>query len=76
MNCDTGHIRNYSFNENPPHGYEPLPDSLVPAARKVMGDRDEGKVSLTSGGKLSKWAAKQRKARKRMQKDSRRRNRN
>jgi hypothetical protein len=75
MNCDTGHIRNYPFNENPPHGYTPLPDSLAPAARKVMGDRDEGQVSLTSGGKLSKWAAKERKLRHKKANASRRRNR-
>lgn len=76
MNCDTGHIRNYPLNENPPHGYKPLPDHLAPAARKVMGDCDEGQVSLTSGGKLSKWAKQQRKSRRKMQKKSRERNRN
>lgn len=76
MNCDTGHIIDWSANAPTPHSYEPLPSSLTHAARMVMGDRDEGRVSLTSGGKLSKWAAKQRKDRRKMQEKSRKRNRN
>lgn len=75
MNCNTGHIRLYPTHENPPTGFDPLPDELQFAAMTVLADRVEAQVSLTSGGKLSKWAAQQRKNRRKMQKDSRRRNR-
>lgn len=58
-----------------PAGYIPVPDELARAANQVLGDRDEAYVSLTSGGKLSKWAAQKRKATSKMQRESRRRNR-
>lgn len=56
-------------------GYEPVPKELESAAKKKLAGKDEAYVSLTSGGKLSKWAAKQRKAKRKMQKESRRKNR-
>ena len=64
--------------ENEPlEKYEPVPEELRVAAEKKLAGKDEAYVSLTSGGKLSKWAAKQRKAKqhRKMQKASRRANR-
>lgn len=76
MNCDTGHIVRGLGEDFPPHGYTRLPADMEPAATKFLGDRTEGRVSLTSGGKLSKWAAKERNRRKKQAKASQRRNRN
>lgn len=45
-------------------GLQPLPHELEAAAKRVLKGKREGKVSLTSGGKLSKWAASQRKTQK------------
>ncbi len=63
--------------------YVPVPPELQRAAELKLAGQNEAMVSLTSGGKLSRWAAKQRKertARKRrhkrnMAEASRRRNR-
>ena len=59
-------------------GYEPVPPELERAAQKKLAGKNEATVSLTSGGKLSKWAAgrrNERKVRNRMVKNSRRQNR-
>lgn len=56
-------------------GYEPVPKELERAAQKKLAGKSEAMVSLTSGGKLSRWAADRRKVRNRMAKDSRRKNR-
>ena len=53
-------------------GYVPVPDELAPAAAKKLAGRDEATVSLTSGGKLSKFAAKKRKQKRKTQKAARR----
>jgi len=62
--------------------YIPVPDELNRAAQIKLAGKPEAMVSLTSGGKLSKWAAGQRKERARekkqkrqMAKESKRRNR-
>lgn len=75
MNCDTGHLVRLGENEIPPVGYEPVPDNLLRAANKKLAGKNEAYVSLTSGGKLSRWAAKQRKAKRKVVRASRRRNR-
>lgn len=74
MNPSTGHlmrIREDWGREQMEYlegqGYEPVP--------KELAGRDEAMVSLTSGGKLSLWAAKRRKAKRKMAKESKRRNR-
>jgi hypothetical protein len=54
-------------------GYELVPNELERAAEKKLAGRNEATVSLTSGGKLSRWAAKKRK--EKMAKESRRKNR-
>lgn len=56
-------------------GYQPVPDELENAAKKKLAGKDEAYVSLTSGGKLSRWAAKKRKHKRKMARESRRRNR-
>lgn len=69
--------------EKPPEGAQMLPPEYHEAARRKLAGRREAYVSLTSGGKLSMWAAQQRKkkrenerkARRNMAKASRRRNR-
>ena len=37
--------------------YTPVPEQLEGAAKKKLAGKNEAMVSLTSGGKLSKWAA-------------------
>ena len=64
-------------------GYVPVPQDLLHAASLKLAGKDEATVSLTSGGKLSRFAAQKRRertARKRRHKQkvaagSRRRNR-
>lgn len=38
--------------------YTPVPDELLAAAERKLAGEDEAMVSLTSGGKLSRWAAR------------------
>jgi hypothetical protein len=56
-------------------GYEEVPPGLSRAARRALAGKKETKISLTSGGQLSRWAAAKRKARRKMAKESRRKNR-
>lgn len=74
MNCDTGHlVRDLGMVElHSRHQYTPLPAELHTAARHKLAGGNEAYVSKTPGGKLSKFAAKQR---RKMAKQSRRRNR-
>jgi hypothetical protein len=81
MNTDTGHL--VDMQEGPfkdklkklaEQGYEPVPPELNHAAKVKLAGRHEAMVSLTSGGKLSRWAAKERK-KKQKTKTKRRQNR-
>ena len=75
MSPNSGHLIDLAVHKLEP-GYEVLPDDLQGAARRALGGRSEAYVSKTSGGRLSKWAAGRRKeARRKMSKESRRRNR-
>ena len=56
-------------------GYTEVPKELETAAKKKLAGKAEAYVSLTSGGKLSKWAAKQRKAKRKIAAESRKKNR-
>lgn len=56
-------------------GLEMLPPHLERAARKKLNGRKEAYVSLTSGGKLSRYAASVRKKKKKIAKESRKINR-
>lgn len=80
MNPSTGHL--VSSMELVPaeqrKRYEPVSPELERAAARKLAGKDEATVSLTSGGKLSRWAAgkrNERKIRNRMTKESRKRNR-
>jgi hypothetical protein len=75
VNPYTGHLVRLQDNETPPEQYEILPEQLNRAARRKLAGKNEATVSLTSGGKLSKWAAEKRKSKRKMAKASRKRNR-
>jgi ABC-type enterochelin transport system substrate-binding protein len=55
--------------------FTPIPEELEHAAEAKLKGQDSAMVSLTSGGKLSKWAAKQRKAKRKAEQEARRKNR-
>lgn len=85
MNPSTGHLINLPDDEEQKrilqemfrdNGYEPVPPELGHAANLKLAGRNEAVVSLTSGGKLSRWAAQKRKERRKTARESRRRNRN
>lgn len=74
MNTDTNHLIALEDGETPPPGYEVLPPELWRAARLKLVGKKEATVSRRSGGKLSRWAANERRSRRerlRMQKRSR-----
>lgn len=50
-------------------GFEPLPKDLQHAAKRKLKGKKSVFVSKTSGGKLSKWAAKRRKEKKKQTKN-------
>ena len=78
MNIDTGHLKRLQaegetevkklMEELKNMGYHEVPTELKGAAEKKLAGRDEAMVSLTSGGKLSKWAAQKRKERREAEK--------
>lgn len=99
MDVNTGHLVSgvgyqnlyqHLMNDVPEHlqaiidGYKQVPKELERAAELKLAGCDEAMVSLTSGGKLSRWAAQERakercnrrdKHKRQIQKESRRRNR-
>jgi hypothetical protein len=76
MSPNSGHLVTTLSKMTPGDSYELLPGELQGAARRALRGGDEAHVSLNSGGRLSRWAAGRRKeARRRMAKESRRRNR-
>ena len=77
MNPDTGHLKalDEETAKSLEEGYEKVPEELNRAARRKLNGRSDAHVSLTSGGKLSKWAAQKRKNRNKMAKQSRKANR-
>jgi len=86
MDINTGHLvspekfkemmENFTeYEKEALKDYQPVPKELEPAAKKKLASKDEAYVSLTSGGKLSRWAAKQRKAKRKAAKQSRKKNR-
>ena len=60
------------FNNNP---YTSVPDEFEHAAQCALDGKEEAHISMTSGGKLSKWAQGERKKKRMQQKESRRKNR-
>jgi len=88
MNCNTGHLvtaeRMAHMDEVMRRGYMSVPTELQTSAIRKLNGADEAYVSLTSGGKLSKFAAQQRhiekqkrssRSKSRQARQSRRRNR-
>jgi hypothetical protein len=79
MNSYTGELRSQvGLDELQPEqllDFQPIPNELRHAAEVKLAGRDKAMVSLTSGGKLSKFAAKNRKDKRMMQRQSRRKNR-
>lgn len=64
MNVDTGELRMVSNEEAKQamkEGFQPIPPHLEGAAKRKLNGRRSAQVSRTSGGKLSQWAAEQRK---------------
>ena len=56
-------------------GFQEVPSELRAAAEKKLSGEDKVFVSLTSGGKLSKWAASERKRKRKAVAESRKKNR-
>ena len=77
MNPNDMHLVALKEDEPVPDGHVELPPDLWPAAmaKLAYGRLREARVSKHSGGRLSRWAAKERKARQNATKASRRRNR-
>ena len=69
MNPDTGHLVTQEvlerMDEEKKKQYKPLPQRLNRAAKRKLAGKGEATVSLTSGGKLSQWAAQERKKKRR-----------
>ena len=62
MNPYTGHLVAITEDQKVPNGYHTLPEELSRAAAMKLNGRADAYVSLKSGGKLSDWAKKKRKA--------------
>lgn len=79
MNCDTGHLITEEMfkrlSAEKQQAYVGVPADLEPAAIRKLQGQDEAYVSLSSGGKLSKFAAANRKHRRKLAKQSRKVNR-
>ena len=62
MNVDSNHlVRDIKkVVEAERENYTELPEELAEAAEKKLDGKDEATVSKTSGGKLSRWAASER----------------
>lgn len=79
MNCDTGDLRNKAGLEDVAEEFMKrftrLPEELEEAAKRKLNGSNRAFVSLTSGGKLSKFAAGERKKKRNAAKAVRRKNR-
>ena len=79
MNPDTGELRDLATPEEMKkalsEGFEVLPDDCKRAAQHKLKGQKSAMVSLSSGGKLSRWAASKRKKKKQKEKAARRSNR-
>lgn len=75
MQVNTGHLVSAEFLERltaeKRADYVEVPKGLDRAARRALKGRSETHISLTSGGKLSRFAAEKRKAKRAAQKKAR-----
>jgi hypothetical protein len=76
MNVDTGELIRLRQHQSASGDYVIVPATLKPAANKKLAGEDNAVVSLSSGGKLSKWSRKKRKERRKLVKVSKVGNRN
>ena len=74
MDVDTNHLLVLTEPDTRDR-YERLPTDLNWAARSVLRGRSSAYVSRTSGGKLSRYAAKRRKSKRKTARAARKRNR-
>ena len=74
MNVDDNRLIAEMTEENAARGFESLPLDLEHAAKTALKGRPEITVSRTSGGKLSKHAAKRRKEKRKEARAARKRN--
>lgn len=79
MNCNTGHLVTQemidAMDARHRGEYTPVPENLHHAAVAKLAGKQDAHVSLSSGGKLSKFAGETRKQRRFMAKQSRKQNR-
>lgn len=82
MNIETGHLISPEMYKAMQEAgslnaadYTPVPEELELAAMKKLAGEQEAMVNLASGGKLAAWARANRKARRKMARESRKRNR-
>jgi len=68
MHCETNHLISLKTMDEVisamDSGYEPIPDHLQHAARRTLNGEESVTISKTSGGKLSRFAAAKRKAKR------------
>lgn len=79
MRIDTGELRNIEnlkeMVKAKAEGFEEVPEYLNKAAKLKLKGEKSAMVSLTSGGRLSRWAASKRKKKRQKAKAERRANR-
>ncbi|WP_425059209.1 hypothetical protein SCACP_38880 [Sporomusa carbonis] len=81
MNVDNGHLIKLAQYEAMRAGYQPVPPELQTEAERELAGKNESFVDLKAASPLANWAAKKRAERdkkndkRRMAKESRRRNR-
>jgi len=75
MNIDTNELVARMNEQLDAAGFAVLPQDLQHAAKTVLKGKPKGTVSRTSGGKLSKYAAKMRKGKRKEARSARKRNR-
>jgi len=61
MNVNTNHLIQVDDSTKIPEDYMDVPENLNRAARRALKGEREVTISRTSGGKLSRWASKQQK---------------
>lgn len=74
MNSETNHLIDVDILKPTP-GYDPLPPELYAAAIAKLAGRAEATIARHSGGKLSRYAAQQRRAKAKAARQTQRRSR-
>jgi hypothetical protein len=74
VNIDTGHLMMLKENQSPPDGYEPVPKKLNEEVREALNGSNEIYIDLNQKSKSS-WAREKKKAKNKIAKQSRKKNR-